>query len=321
MRSSLEIEFTPFTHQDFPIYKKWSEFNHVKNTWFLDGYESREAVLSKIEEGGYDFPFIIQIEGKKVGFIQYCDLYAYKTQCKDPKGVFTDEEKGTYCMDLFIGEDTYLNKGYGTKIVKAFSEMILKTPGAKKVLIDPASSNKRAIKCYEKAGFYKLKDTHDGVEDVTILSKTKEDLIKIHTDKPDDFIPRTEVVGCYIKNENDFLFLKKAKGGSQEDTWGVAGGKIAEGESALDAVIREIFEETGILLTADKVRLEKTLYIDNPYFGKYFLHLFYYQCEKRPEVKLSKEHVDYRWVTLEKAKMLDLLHGGLKSLSLFEATL
>lgn len=214
MRFSLEIEFTPFTHQDFPIYKKWSELNHVKNTWFLDGYQPVDAVLSKIGEEGYDFPFIIAIGGKQVGFIQYCDLYAYKTQCMDPKGVFTNEEKGTYCMDLYIGEEEYLNKGYGTKIVKAFSEMLLKIPGAKKVLIDPASSNKRAIRCYEKAGFYNLKDAHDGLEEVTILVKTKEDLVKIHIDKPDDFIPRKEVVGCYIKNEVDFLFLKKAKGRS-----------------------------------------------------------------------------------------------------------
>lgn len=86
-------------------------------------------------------------------------------------------------------------------------------------------------------------------------------------------------------------------------------------------MIREIYEETGILLTADKVQFGKTLYVDNPFFGKYLLHLFYYQCEKGPEIKLSSEHVDFQWVSLEKAKTLNLLHGGLKSLSLFETSL
>ena len=48
----------------------------------------------------------------------------------------------TFCVDLFVAGSGYLNKGYGTQI-----------------LIDPASDNKRAIHCYEKAGFKFLRST------------------------------------------------------------------------------------------------------------------------------------------------------------------
>ena len=55
-------------------------------------------------------------------------------------------------MDLFIGEEDYLNKGYGTKIVKQFEKKIFDEFNAKTIYIDPSVTNKRAIRCYEKAG-------------------------------------------------------------------------------------------------------------------------------------------------------------------------
>lgn len=60
-------------------------------------------------------------------------------------------------MDLFIAEEEYLNKGYGTAIVKLFCQKIIQDFGAKKILIDPASNNQCAIRCYEKSGFTILK--------------------------------------------------------------------------------------------------------------------------------------------------------------------
>ncbi len=40
---------------------------------------------------------------------------------------------------------------------------------AKKILIDPAASNKRAIRCYEKAGYAVVKNAHAGVTECTIM--------------------------------------------------------------------------------------------------------------------------------------------------------
>jgi len=72
-------------------------------------------------------------------------------------------------MDLFIAEIDYLNKGYGTEIVKQFSQKIFDDFQAKKILIDPASTNKHAIRCYEKAGFEFVKLAHDGVTECYIM--------------------------------------------------------------------------------------------------------------------------------------------------------
>jgi len=55
-------------------------------------------------------------------------------------------------LDLFIGEETYLNKGYGSKVIAHFLREIV-FQKYKAAVIDPDRENKRALKAYQKAGF------------------------------------------------------------------------------------------------------------------------------------------------------------------------
>ena len=86
-----------------------------------------------------------------------------------------------------------------------------------------------------------------------------------------------------------------------------------------DAIIREVFEETGIVIDTDILSFEQKLYVDNPYFGKYILHLFSHPCKSNVKIQLSLEHTDFQWITLEQARKIPLLHGGYKSLNLFDS--
>lgn len=47
----------------------------------------------------------------------------------------------------------YTNKGFGTEIMQAFIDYYFLEIGFKKMLLDVARFNKRAIRCYEKCGF------------------------------------------------------------------------------------------------------------------------------------------------------------------------
>lgn len=79
--------------------------------------------------------------------------------------------------------------------------------------------------------------------------------------------------------------------------WEVPYGRIDQGEELLDALSREVFEETGLTeFTVEKVlrlwhiyRGEKNA--DNEVYGTTF-HL----KVTNPEIKLSNEHSEYRWV-------------------------
>lgn len=146
----------------------------------------------------------------------------------------------------------------------------------------------------------------------------KEQLVKIHTIKPKGYTHSLEVVACYLKKDDKYLFLKKSKGRNEEKTWGVAGGRVEINEDPKKANIREVFEETGIQIHSLNLRFERVLFVENPYYGKYLLHIYSYSCPSTQIVTLSDEHEEYRWLSLEDAKKLPLLLGGLQSLSLFE---
>jgi RimJ/RimL family protein N-acetyltransferase len=161
----MNITFKKFTENDLSIFLDWAKKPHVKEIWFRDGYDSLDKYKKQIQGNGYDYCFIICVNDEPIGYIQTSDLYAYRTLCENPKGLFIHEEPGTFCLDLFIGEEKYLNKGYGTEIVKAFVQKLLAEFKAKKIVLDPACSNRRAIRCYEKDGFVVVKKEHDGVDE------------------------------------------------------------------------------------------------------------------------------------------------------------
>ena len=165
----MKISFAPLSDEHVPLCREWAKKDFIKDTWFQEGYQSVDYIFTKTKNNGHDYPFIIYLDDKPVGYIQYCDLYAYKKICPNPTGVFIDEPQGTFCMDLFIGEEDYLNKGYGTKIVTAMINELFSRDDVTRIVIDPSPDNVRALRCYEKAGFKFLRRAHDGVNECVVL--------------------------------------------------------------------------------------------------------------------------------------------------------
>ena len=75
-----------------------------------------------------------------------------------------ETDPGVQGIDHALANPTQLNKGLGTKLVLALVDRLFSDPSVTKIQTDPAPSNLRAIRCYEKAGFVqeKLVTTPDG---------------------------------------------------------------------------------------------------------------------------------------------------------------
>jgi len=101
-----------------------------------------------------------------------------------------------------------------------------------------------------------------------------------------------------------YLLLNYAAIGKVEKTyWGFSKGHIEKGEKEMDAIIREIKEETGIKnleFLAGFKEAEK-------YFFKYkgktiFKRVYYLLSEtKTKEIKLSLEHLGFKWLPYKEA--------------------
>lgn len=169
----MSISFRKMTAADVPLYLKWAEYEHVKSVWFIDGYEPPELIHEKIEGNGYDLPYIILCDQKPIGYLMASDLDAYHRHCPEAECVHGEVSKGTFSIDLFIGEAAFLNRGLGTEAVSLFAEKLFQEYGAHTILIDPSTENKRAIRCYEKAGFSSVRVDHDGTESVLIMKRSR----------------------------------------------------------------------------------------------------------------------------------------------------
>lgn len=129
-------------------------------------------------------------------------------------------------------------------------------------------------------------------------------------DRPADFEPRCEVAACFIERDDQVLFLHKLDGKSQGNTWGIPGGKLEKGETALQAVVREVKEETGIVLLPASVKHVGTVYITNTVRNNfsYIYHMFQATYNGSRAVSINpEEHKGFTWVTLCDALKMQLM--------------
>jgi 8-oxo-dGTP pyrophosphatase MutT (NUDIX family) len=114
-------------------------------------------------------------------------------------------------------------------------------------------------------------------------------------------------VGALIQDgDGKFLMIKTHKWGHR---WGIPGGKIERGEESVDALRREIREETN--LEVEDVRFVMVQdCIDSQEFQtpEHFLLLNYVVRRSSGEVVLNDEAQEFRWVSADDALKLDLNH-------------
>lgn len=90
--------------------------------------------------------------------------------------------------------------------------------------------------------------------------------------------------------------------------WEVSGGAAMAGEESLDAVKREILEETGIDVSNAKGGYGFTYQRENPGEGdNYFVDVYRFECDiTEKDVKIQKEEaLGFKFATLDEIKALN----------------
>ena len=108
-------------------------------------------------------------------------------------------------------------------------------------------------------------------------------------------------VGGLIFNSSDQVLMVRTHKWS--DLWGIPGGKIKWGESSLDALRRELKEETNLDITdIEFVLVQDCIHSKEFYRDAHFVLLNYTcRCTGEPAVSLNDEAREYRWVTVQEA--------------------
>ncbi|ACC82809.1 GNAT family N-acetyltransferase [Nostoc punctiforme] len=155
---------------DYKLMAKWLTDEQV-----LKFYEGRDNLFDleriietykpAIEGNDPVVPCLFYYQNISIGYLQYCALNDLSQT--DRQLYYLEQTDYVYGIDLFIGETDYWNKGIGTKILSAIITYLFEHLQAHKIVIDPHLGNPRAIRCYEKCGFVKLKllpahELHEG---------------------------------------------------------------------------------------------------------------------------------------------------------------
>ena len=105
---------------------------------------------------------IAEVDGKPIGFLQIIDAE------KEESHYWGQVEPNLRALDIWIGEAEYLGMGYGTQMMKLAIERCFSDPKVSAILIDPLTSNKRAIKFYERLGFEFVEFRRFGEDDCSV---------------------------------------------------------------------------------------------------------------------------------------------------------
>jgi AacA4 family aminoglycoside N(6')-acetyltransferase len=158
------ITLRPLTPQDLPLLHDWLNRPHITRWW--GGEAMRPSLADVMAQYHPDalakervMPYIAMLGGRPIG-------YAQSYVAMGSGGGWWDNvtDPGVRGIDQSLAEAEMLGRGLGTQLVRALVEMLFRDPSVTAIQTDPAPDNLRAIRCYEKAGFRKIRvvETPDG---------------------------------------------------------------------------------------------------------------------------------------------------------------
>jgi aminoglycoside 6'-N-acetyltransferase-1b len=145
-----EISLRPLSGSDVPQLHEWLGRSHVREWWGdvptleeLSEQCDPEVLASEGVEA-----FVATSNGKPVGFVQ-----VYVAMGSGEGWWETETDPGVRGIDLFLADAEKLGTGLGTRLVRHLVDELFADPAVTKLQADPSPDNRRAIRCFEKAGF------------------------------------------------------------------------------------------------------------------------------------------------------------------------
>lgn len=112
-----------------------------------------------LDEASTTRPYVVLADGEPIGYIQ-----SYVAMGSGDGWWEDEQDPGVRGIDQFLSRADQLGQGLGTRMVRAFVEQLFADPSVTRIQTDPSPENRRAIRCYQKAGFRAVCeiDTPDG---------------------------------------------------------------------------------------------------------------------------------------------------------------
>jgi RimJ/RimL family protein N-acetyltransferase len=160
MQNENKISFRRLRVDDLSLLHKWLNEPFVKEWYGRDEASDIDSLVKKynprIEGKEPTDCYIVYYENSLFGFIQTYKISDYP----DYSLQLNISTEGIAGVDLFIGEQMFVGKGLGSRMLRKFLKEIVFVRGEiSACIVDPELKNIRAIKSYEKVGFKHFRTT------------------------------------------------------------------------------------------------------------------------------------------------------------------
>ena len=166
------LSFCPVTAGDLPLLHEWLARPHVAEWW---------TPTPSLAEVAREFGPLIGAQSTTRAYLAFADgspigyIQSY-VALGSGDGWWQDErDPGVRGIDQFLAHPAQLGRGLGTAMVRAFVRLLFADSAVTRVQSDPSPENRRAIRCYEKAGFRAVGevDTPDGRALLMVCDRTE----------------------------------------------------------------------------------------------------------------------------------------------------
>ncbi len=107
----------------------------------------------------------------------------------------------------------------------------------------------------------------------------------------ENFVKSTRASVIIVEYNNEILLLKR-NSKMFYNQWGLPGGKIDPGEEKIEAAVRELYEETGIIAKDSDL-----IYVgEKKSMTGFTVYIYWLKLKEKQHVILSGEHNAFMWV-------------------------
>ncbi|BAQ65114.1 aminoglycoside N6'-acetyltransferase [Geminocystis sp. NIES-3709] len=147
------INLRPATPDDLELLKYWDEQPHVIAS---DPNDDWHWEVELHRNPHWREQLIAEMDGHPIGFVQIID------PALEESHYWGEIPSNLRAIDIWIGKETDLGKGYGTKMMKLALERCFSDKKVSAVLVDPLKDNTRAHRFYENLGFKFIESRYFG---------------------------------------------------------------------------------------------------------------------------------------------------------------
>jgi len=154
------------TPADLDLLRRWDEQPHVIASDPNDDW-GWEVELDRTPD--WREQLIAEVDSRPIGFVQII------APAREESHYWGDIPADLRAIDIWIGEESDLSKGYGTQMMQLALTCCLADPAVTAVLVDPLVSNTRAHRFYKLLGFQFIEQRRFGKDGCCVYRRKRAD--------------------------------------------------------------------------------------------------------------------------------------------------